>query len=387
MIAHIFKLLWNKKGSNALMVLEIFLSFLVLFFVLSYVLYNLNITNAPLGFETEDKWMIGLDNVDNLDSVEAVLVIQNLKQNLLAEEEIKGVSFTPSMAPFHNSQWRNGTDKNGFPMMALVVNADLDFVDVLGIKILKGRNFQEDDLNANETRVLVNQEFLDEYYPEKNMIDSTFLFDSPRKIVGVIEDYRYIGEFEKKTPTVIFLKEYTELNDFVVLDMKEGTPTAYEEKLSLLVNNSTKKTGNIIMDLEKERKDDSRESWLLVIALLSICGFLCINVALGLFGILWYNINKRRSEIGLRQAVGAHGFDISKQFILEIIFLTSIALFIGIFFAVQIPLLDVTEYPDSMFYKAIIYSCMIILGLVSACALFPSIQAARISPSNSLHEN
>jgi len=114
---------------------------------------------------------------------------------------------------------------------------------------------------------------------------------------------------------------------------------------------------------------------------------LCLNVALGLFGVLWYNISKRKSEIGLRQAVGAYSFDITKQFVLEIMILTGIALLIGIFFAVQIPILDVTEFPDSMFYKSIIYSSMIILTLVFVCALFPSIQAAKISPADSLHED
>jgi len=55
MIKHIFKLIWNKKGSNALMLLEIFLSFLVLFAVVGYVLYNVTNIKTPIGFETEDR--------------------------------------------------------------------------------------------------------------------------------------------------------------------------------------------------------------------------------------------------------------------------------------------------------------------------------------------
>ena len=120
---------------------------------------------------------------------------------------------------------------------------------------------------------------------------------------------------------------------------------------------------------------------------MSVCIFLCLNVALGLFGVLWYNINKRRSEIGLRQAIGAHGSDITKQFILEILILTGFAIGLGIFFAIQIPLLDVTEYPDSLFYKAIVYATLIILVLVLMCALLPSLQAAKIRPAIALHED
>ena len=53
-----------------------------------------------------------------------------------------------------------------------------------------------------------------------------------------------------------------------------------------------------------------------IIAIVVAC-FLIINVALGLFGVLWYNINKRRSEIGLRRAVGASGNSVSKQLVGE----------------------------------------------------------------------
>jgi len=153
------------------------------------------------------------------------------------------------------------------------------------------------------------------------------------------------------------------------------------------VNTTTKSTGSVIHSLAKRKVDNSRESWLMLIALLSICGFLCLNVALGLFGVLSYAINKRKSEIGLRQALGAHGFDITKQFILEILILAGVSILLGTFFAIQIPILKITEYPDVFFYKAIGYSTGIILLLVFTCALFPSLQAARITPANSLHED
>lgn len=145
-----------------------------------------------------------------------------------------------------------------------------------------------------------------------------------------------------------------------------------------------KTTGSIIVNLSNEKRENDRESWILLIALLSICGFLCLNVVLGLFGVLWYNIHKRKTEIGLRQAMGAHSFDITKQFILEIIIIASIGVLIGVFFAIQVPILKVTEYPNILFYKAIMWSSAIILLLVFLCALIPSLQAAKITPGRAL---
>lgn len=387
MIGHILKLIWNKKGSNALMVLEIFLAFLVLFFVLAYVLYNLKMTSSPLGFETVDRWQVQLDQLDQLDSVELKTTIESLESNLLALEEIEAVSFTNSISPFSGSMWTTGNDENGFNFSAMVVPSDSELAATLDLNMVEGRWFTEEDYNATYKPIVMTQHFMDKYYPGKSMIDSTFELQGTRKIVGVVEAYRYRGAFEELYPTVLLLEPKVDNNSSVLLKMKPGTPTSFEEKLSNLVNTTTKRTGNVIENLEKERIAEDRESWMIFIALLSICGFLCVNVALGLFGVLWYNINKRKSEIGLRQALGAHGVDITKQFILEVMLLTLVALVVGVFFAIQVPLLDLTEYPASMFYKAIAYASLIILILVFLCALFPSFQAAKITPANSLHED
>ncbi len=387
MISHILKLIWNKKKRNALMVLEIFLAFLVLFCVIAYVIFNLNKTNAPLGFETLDRWSIELDNLDSSDTLALQATIENLESNLLAQEEIEAVSFANFVSPFKNNNWTNGNDDNGFDFFARMVPTDYELANTMGLKLIEGRWFTEDDFNASYEPIVMNKYFMDEYYPNKSMIDSTFIIDGTKKIIGVVEAYKYRGEFSEVSPTIFFLDHKWENHATVLLKMKEGTPTSFEEKLSQIVNTTTKKTGNIIVNLEKERIDQSRESWMLFIALLSVCGFLCINVALGLFGVLWYTINKRKAEIGLRQALGAHSSDISKHFIMEIMILTLLSLLLGVIFAIQVPLLELTEYPKEIFYKAIVYSIAIILTLVFMCALFPSFQAAKITPANSLHED
>lgn len=387
MIKHILKLIWNKKRSNSLMIIEILLAFVVLFFVLAYMFFNIDKTSQPLGFETNDRWMISLDNIDAKDSLDALLTMQNLKRNLLAEEEILGVSFTESISPFSNNQWIDGTDEGGFPMRTRIVPADYEFGELMNINLVEGRWFTEEDNDAVIRPMIVNKNFMDAYYPDKSMIDSIILFHGERKIIGVVDEYRYGGEFEEAINVRFDPEVYTDLTSNAIIKLKPGTTMAYAEKLSNLVNTTTKTTGSIIQSLDKRKKESSEESWLILYALMGVCIFLCLNVALGLFGVLWYNINKRKAEIGLRQALGAGGFDITKQFITEMLILTGFALIIGIFFVIQIPLLDVTEYEDSLFYRAIGYSTFIMIALVMLCALFPAIQAARITPSNSLHED
>lgn len=369
------------------MLIEILLAFIVLFFVLAYMFFNIDKTSQPLGFETADRWMINLDNIEAKDSLDALITMQNLKRNLLAEDEIENVSFTKEVAPFVNSQWMDGTDEGGFDMHTHIVPADKDFGELMNMNVVEGRWFIEEDYDAVIRPMIVNQNFINAYYPNKSMIDSIILFHGERRLVGVVDEYRYGGEFEEALNIRFDPEPYTELMANAVIKLKPGTTLAYAEKLSNLVNTTTKTTGSSFHTLDKRKMESSRESWVLLYALMSVCIFLCLNVALGLFGVLWYNINKRKAEIGLRQAMGASGFDITKQFIIEMLILSGFALIVGIFFVIQIPILDVTEYDDSLFYRAITYASLIMLALVTLCALFPAIQAARITPANSLHED
>ncbi len=117
-----------------------------------------------------------------------------------------------------------------------------------------------------------------------------------------------------------------------------------------------------------------------------VAGFLIINVALGLFGVLWYNINKRKGEIGLRRAVGATGNSVSKQLVGEVLVLSTISLVLGCFFAVQFPLMNVFDLPAGIYLIAIAMAVAFIYALVTVCALYPGKQAAAIYPAVALHE-
>jgi putative ABC transport system permease protein len=56
MIRHLLKLVWNRKRMNALIILEIFFSFLVLFVVGTLALYLWDNVRQPLGFSYTDVW-------------------------------------------------------------------------------------------------------------------------------------------------------------------------------------------------------------------------------------------------------------------------------------------------------------------------------------------
>jgi len=60
MIRHLFKLVWNRKRSNALMILETCVSFLVVFGVATLALFFLDNYRVPLGFEWKHVLNVGI---------------------------------------------------------------------------------------------------------------------------------------------------------------------------------------------------------------------------------------------------------------------------------------------------------------------------------------
>ena len=60
MIKHLFKLIWNRKRTNVLTVVEIFFSFLALFAVAAFGVYYADNSRRPLGFSYDSVWVIEL---------------------------------------------------------------------------------------------------------------------------------------------------------------------------------------------------------------------------------------------------------------------------------------------------------------------------------------
>ena len=105
-----------------------------------------------------------------------------------------------------------------------------------------------------------------------------------------------------------------------------------------------------------------------------------------MFGVLWYNINKRKSEIGLRRAVGASSNAISKQLVGEALVIATISLLGGSFFAVQFPLMNVFDLAANTYFVAHALAITFIYILVIVCALYPAKQGAAMF-AVALHED
>ena len=110
--------------------------------------------------------------------------------------------------------------------------------------------------------------------------------------------------------------------------------------------------------------------------------------AIGVFGLVLYSVSQRRSELGLRAALGAQPRDLMTMTMRAAITSTTVGLVIGVAAAAYL-----TRYVESQLYGTapnqpltFIISAAIMLLVASSAAYIPSRHAARIDPLVALRD-
>jgi putative ABC transport system permease protein len=105
---HLLKLVWKRKRGNALVIVEILCSFLVLFAVLTFGSAMLMRYQRPLGFDYRDVWNVRLDYQSDQGTPEQNAqrwsVIERMMSELHAMPQVESASLA-TMGAFGNGAW------------------------------------------------------------------------------------------------------------------------------------------------------------------------------------------------------------------------------------------------------------------------------------------
>ncbi len=391
MLKHLFKLIWNKKKQNFLLLSEIFVSFLVIFIVFSFLCFHYQNYNTPLGFDYKQVWSISYDNSQQTKNPDSLNIFYtNLYKSLKAMPQIEEVTYTSPNFPYSNSGINTTFTRNGKKFdNTNYYTIGNDYLKVWKISLSSGRWFKPEDAVSNEKIIVINEALQKAVFGKESAIGEVLQdYQQKVKVIGVIKDIKSDGDYSPAEKAMYQLIDTTSLKNTsdILIKVSTDADAKFESQLYKFMTN-TIKDANIKIEHVSEMRDSKNKTTIIPVIIFTIvAGFLIINVALGLFGILWYNINKRRGEIGLRMAIGASGKAISYQLVAEALILATFSLMVGSLFAIQFPLLGVFHLPSSVYIIAMLLAVVFIYLLVFACALYPGRQAAGIHPAIALHE-
>ena len=244
--------------------------------------------------DTEQIMSISLSSKSSMENYKV------LREELTKYPEIDNVG-TSSKSPtgrydgfgtfFHN------TEKYNFPTESL----DAEFFDVMNIPLHEGRFFHKTPSDSNA--VILNKTAV-ERLGIKNPIGKTIKFyDTPLKIVGVVEDFHFEPLYAKLGPLVIFRPQNGSAYAYLKYDIRNT-----DQVTNILHNewqnvNPDQPLEYSFVNSEIQRAYRSEQQFFWVFILFS--AFAIIIACLGLFGLVSFTITQRIKEIGIRKTLGA----------------------------------------------------------------------------------
>jgi putative ABC transport system permease protein len=387
MLRHLFKLIWNKKGTHSLLIIEVWAAFMVLFGVLTLIVFNLRNYLQPIGFQYEQVWNLELST--NQDTTEIAAKLQRAMQRVKAYPEVIAASRMSGNTPFSANQIGNSVTYNKVDVGGDFYYTDGELAKVLDLPLKKGRWYTDGDLVGKFVPIVINQVMEDKLFQNESGLNKVVKRDDKTmyKVVGVVDKFKAKGQFMSDSPGLFqMLEKNDRWNSNILIKTKPGTDANFEARLVKDIAMMVPGWGVEVGYLKDSRKNRENLTLVPVLIFLIVSGFLLTNVALGLFGVLNLNIAKRKGEIGLRRAMGATESGVTSQFLGEIWVLATFSLIIGLIFAVQFPLMNVFDLDKEIYIIAILAAVAVIYIIVTLCAWFPSKQAAAIHPAVALHE-
>lgn len=397
MTRHLFKLVWNRKRINALIILEIFFSFLVVFLVGTLGIYFWDNYRQPLGYSYQNVWKISVDMKagDQEDDTAKVARLKILARLLGEVETLEPVESAAAamVSPYDQGGWTNGTTIEGKEVEMEANAVTQRFAEVLGLELVHGRFFEESDEALAYSPVVIDQDLARAVYGDEDPVGRQFgepdPSERPKRIVGVVREFRKGGELSARTN---FMFQHLRLDSpswfqprSVLVQVRPGTPAAFEEELMALLQGVAPEWSFQIKPLAEVRESTFRSTLAPLVAGGIVAFFLLLMVALGLFGVLWQNLLQRTRELGLRRAAGASRAVVHRQVLFEQAILTSFGVLLGVIVAVQIPVLDLVGFIRPEVFAGGLLCAMAAMYLLSTlCAFYPSAMASRIQPAEAL---
>jgi putative ABC transport system permease protein len=266
-----------------------------------------------------------------------------------------------------------------------------DYFSALGVPLLKGRAFARSDRTATQPVAIVDQAFVDKYFPNQDPIGQGIHMGNGHKeffdVVGVVGNIHYGGLDSVPGPTMYVPIPQDTFNTIWMVARTEGDPAsvaaaarqAVREIDPLLPTYSMMPMTQIVSESVAER----RFSMMLLGLFAVIALFLA---AVGLYGVVAYSVQQRTREIGLRMAIGAAPGDVLKLIVGGALKLALAGVVLGLAGAAafarlaQTLLFEVTP-SDPASYAA---TAAVLFSVAMIACYAPTRRAMRVDPTTAL---
>jgi putative ABC transport system permease protein len=351
----------------------------------------LKLQNTDTGMVTHNVLTMHLSVPQTYDSTVSTHFYQPALQRIEAIPGVRAVGLI-SLLPLQES-YSNGTvgivgrkpDKPGNEPFAESRRVSAGLFPALGIRIIRGRNFTQQDRDGTEPVVIVNHAFASKYFPNSDAIGQRIMVSDSASapIVGVVADVRESRIDWPSAPTLYYSFLQAPRNDMTLVISTTVDPTSITNAVRAAIHSVDRnqpvynvKTMN---DVVAASVSNTRFSFWLLGTFAAIALALA---AVGIYGVMSYVVTQRTREIGIRMALGARHSAVTQLIVRHGMSLAIGGLAIGTIIA-----LALTRVLASMLYgasatdPATFAGVALLLGVVALVASYvPARRAAAVDP-------
>jgi putative ABC transport system permease protein len=372
-----------------LVVIQFFIAIVIIITTLAVSDQLRFLKKKDLGFEKENLVVMQLQDSTFRSKVES------FKSELLQNPSITGVSNATGVPG--NITWIQVINVEKDSMMVesslILAQVDYDYIDVMGMEIVQGRNFDKNMSTDDTGAVIINQTAMASLGWEDNPIGKKIDYGidldgnvaRPMKVVGVVKDFHFRSLHNPVEPMMLFI---TPVPRYLVSARIKGENV--RQTLDFIEEKWNDFGAKRPFDYEflEESMDEMYQAEVKISRIMGISTLLTIVIALlGLLGLSSYIAERKTKQIGIRKILGASTSSILRLMFREFTLLILIAFVLAIpvaYWRIDIWLKDNFIYYTDIHWYTFLFAGLIafIIGILTIS--YHIIKAASENPVNAI---
>lgn len=337
---------------------------------LTILLQMSHLVNAPLGYNTENIYRVSSDNPE---------VLRNA---LKSQPFIQGIgSFSGTSLDGNYCSMSTRKDKDNNNLLVYLTTWDKEFIDIMGINLVKDNHLSGDVKYINEE--LAGKLSLGDGESEVTWGDGKVM-----QVAGIFSNFHMTNILDPYQPFLISVKDTDEIEDPNFMVKTDGSPDARKKLCDLIkeVDGTTEDLDWKVQSIESTVKASLTEEKNTMRVVSIFTGVAVLISVLGFIGMSLFFIRQRRKEIGVRRIMGSTTNEVLSLLLTKF----CAPLLVSFIFAVPLSWFIMDKWLESFSYRIglspwiFIASGAVSLLIAVVSIFFQTLHAAHSNPADAI---
>jgi len=320
--------------------------------------------------------------------------ISDLVDRLAATAGVRAAGVT-SLIPFSGMRGANGVEIEGRALtngLAIVVDqrhVSPGYFQAMRIPLVSGRALTEADDSRTERVTVINRTMAQRYFPNESPLNRRVRtvagFDSEVwfRIIGVVDDVRHLSLTRDPVPEMYHPIAQTAVPTFTVVMRTTGEPSAMAPSARAVVQDADPNVPIYdVLTMDDRIASSFAQTRATMLLLLATSALAAALAGVAIYGSIWYSVDQRLPEIGIRLALGATRASVFAGILRRAMALALLGVSVGIASSMATGrllagMLFDTRATDPPTYGVVVAAVM---ALTIAASLVPARRAMRVDP-------